>query len=120
MCRPTTSCQPVPPHAAPEAGFGLTALAPLPGSDAVAYLERAFDPARGNRIALKIVATPLDAGSAIIDTLILQAPLTRDNFEGAAAVAAPGGVRFFLLSDDNFNSTQRTLLLAFDWKPESR
>ena len=32
-------------------------------------------------------------------------------------VPADGGVRFYLLSDDNGSSSQRTLLLAFDWRP---
>ena len=41
-----------------------------------------------------------------------------DPFEAIAAVPAKdGSVRFYLLSDDNFQSSQRTLLLAFDWKP---
>ena len=43
------------------------------------------------------------------------APATVDNFEGIAAVRRPdGGVRLYILSDDNFNPDQRTLLLAFD------
>ena len=43
------------------------------------------------------------------------APATVDNFEGIAAVRRPdGGVRLYILSDDNFNPGQRTLLLAFD------
>lgn len=43
------------------------------------------------------------------------APATVDNFEGIAAVRRPdGGVRLYILSDDNFNPSQRTLLLAFD------
>ncbi|HZZ33856.1 MAG TPA: hypothetical protein VFE10_17870, partial [Phenylobacterium sp.] len=25
--------------------------------------------------------------------------------------------RFYVISDDNFSKSQRTLLLAFDWKP---
>lgn len=42
-------------------------------------------------------------------------PATVDNFEGIAAVRRPdGGVRLYILSDDNFNPGQRTLLLAFD------
>jgi hypothetical protein len=45
-------------------------------------------------------------------------PLTVDNFEGMTAVIdAAGGIRFYLVSDDNASSTQRTLLLAFDWRP---
>ena len=35
----------------------------------------------------------------------------------AAVPAKDGAVRFYLLSDDNFQSSQRTLLLAFDWTP---
>ena len=43
------------------------------------------------------------------------APATVDNFEGISAVRRPGGgVRLYILSDDNFNPGQRTLLLAFD------
>ena len=47
---------------------------------------------------------------------VLDRPLTRDNMEGVAAVPRPqGGFRLYLVSDDNFYSFQRTLLLAFDW-----
>jgi len=38
-----------------------------------------------------------------------------DNMEGIAVEAAPdGGLRLWLVSDDNFNPIQRTLLLRFD------
>jgi hypothetical protein len=44
--------------------------------------------------------------------------LSVDNFEGLAAVPGPaGGIRFYLVSDDNASREQRTLLLAFDWWP---
>ena len=47
----------------------------------------------------------------------LRRPLTVDNFEGLAAVPGQdGAIRFYVISDDNFSSRQRTLLLAFDWK----
>jgi hypothetical protein len=50
--------------------------------------------------------------------LELDPPFTVDNFEGVAAVPRPGGVtRFYLLSDDNASVQQRTLLVAFDWRP---
>ena len=50
----------------------------------------------------------------------LRGPLTVDNFEGLAAVPGKdGAVRFYLISDDNFSSSQRPLLVAFDWKPPS-
>ena len=47
----------------------------------------------------------------------LRRPLTRDNMEGVACTASPSGPgkRLYLVSDDNFESFQRTVLLAFDW-----
>ena len=50
--------------------------------------------------------------------LELARPLTTDNFEGVDVLPGKdGGLRFLLASDDNFSTEQRTLLLAFDWKP---
>jgi hypothetical protein len=44
----------------------------------------------------------------------LQAPLVAENFEGIAAARGPEGrVFLYLVSDDNFNALQRTLLLQF-------
>jgi hypothetical protein len=43
--------------------------------------------------------------------------LTIDNFEGIAAKEMPDGrVRLFVISDDNFSASQRTLLMIFDVK----
>ena len=39
-----------------------------------------------------------------------------DNFEGIAAVAKGDAVRLYILSDDNANPAQKTLMLAFDVK----
>jgi hypothetical protein len=44
----------------------------------------------------------------------LSLPGTTDNFEGIAAVAQGDATRLYILSDDNNNRHQRTLLLAFD------
>jgi hypothetical protein len=44
----------------------------------------------------------------------LRPPASTDNFEGIAAVATATGTRLYLLSDDNDNFVQKTLLLAFD------
>lgn len=94
--------------------FGLTAVAPLPGGGR-AYLLRAFNVLQGVRITLRIVG----ADGATLDELKLVAPLTVDNFEGVAALPrADGSLRLYLISDDNFSKLQRTLLLAFDWKPQ--
>ena len=44
----------------------------------------------------------------------LRAPLVAENFEGIAAARGPEGrVFLYLVSDDNFNALQRTLLLQF-------
>ncbi|RAK60413.1 hypothetical protein DJ021_11645 [Phenylobacterium hankyongense] len=96
--------------------YGLSALQPLPGGR-VAYLLRAWDPVRGSRILLRIVGPTGDQE----DQLELAKPLSVDNFEGLAAVPGrDGSTRFYLISDDNFASSQRTLLLAFDWRAPSR
>ncbi|CAN7264493.1 esterase-like activity of phytase family protein [Phenylobacterium sp. LjRoot219] len=93
----------------------LVAVAPLPGGRR-AYLFRAFSVLKGVRITLRVV----DADGATLDELRLAAPLTVDNFEGLAALPQrDGSVRFYLLSDDNFSKLQRTLLLAFDWRPQT-
>nr|QQZ51185.1 hypothetical protein JKL49_08720 [Phenylobacterium glaciei] len=45
-------------------------------------------------------------------------PLTVDNIEGVSAVPnKDGSTRFYLISDDNFSNSQKTILVAFDWKP---
>jgi hypothetical protein len=94
------------------AGMSLVALRRLAGGR-TAVLLRAFAPATGSRSSLAIMrANKVEA------QLDLARPLTVDNFEGVAAVTrANGVVRFYLVSDDNGSVTQRTLLLAFDWRP---
>ncbi len=45
---------------------------------------------------------------------VLRPPLTVDNLEGVAVRrGAAGGTLIYLVSDDNFNPLQRTLLLLF-------
>ena len=93
--------------------FGLVAVTPLPDGG-LAYMIRAWDPLRGSRIALIL----RNAAGTEVDRLELARPLTTDNFEGLdVAPGKNGGLRFLLASDDNFSTEQRTLLLAFDWKP---
>jgi len=94
----------------------LVAMRQLP-QNRTAYLLRGYFPERkSNKILLRIVENK--ARTQILAELELAPPLIQDNFEGLAAVQLPeGGTRFYLLSDDNFNPEQRTLLLAFDWQP---
>lgn len=44
--------------------------------------------------------------------------VTIDNFEGVAAQRMPdGGVRLYVVADDNFSASQRTLLMIYDLRP---
>jgi len=96
-----------------DVGFGLVAARRLPNG-MTAWLLRAFNPTTLSVIDLRIT----DAGGKVVDQMELRWPLTVDNFEGLAAVSQAGGkIRFYLISDDNFSSSQRTLLMAFDWQP---
>jgi hypothetical protein len=90
--------------------FGLAAIKVLPGMR-TAYLLRAFDSVRGQRISLRILRS-----GKMLARMDMAPPMTLDNFEGLAAVPRGNGVlRLYLLSDDNASARQRTLLLAFDW-----
>jgi hypothetical protein len=94
----------------------LVAARSLPGGR-WAFLLRDFNLIAGARIRLLIT----DRAGRTLDGLLIARPATVDNFEGLAAVPrADGSVRFYLVSDDNFASNQRTLLMAFDWRPPKR
>jgi len=117
LCRLSAACASTPLLTSPSLDFGLTAIAAFDGP-AIALLYRAYDPLRGSRAEVRFVREPLRAKPApqVIDSFKIEGPLTRDNFEGLAIVRnGKGGTRLYLLSDDNFSGTQRTLLLAFDW-----
>jgi hypothetical protein len=107
--------------ATPAPGFKLTGLDHLPGTADMVAIYRAYDPVFGSRAIIAWISTGVTAGSGpqIVPLARLARPLTVDNMEGIAAVALPGrGWRLFVVSDDNFSTKQRTLLLAFDWLPE--
>jgi hypothetical protein len=96
-------------------GFGLVAARRLP-QGRTAWLLRAYTPLTGSVIDLRITCQD----GRVIDQQELRRPLSVDNFEGLAAVPGKdGAIRFYLISDDNFSNSQRTLLFAFDWKPPS-
>ena len=100
-------------------GFRPTSALLLANGD-VLVLERRFILARGN--AIRIVRIPRRAvapGRLVRGHEIarLQAPMTVDNFEGIAARhGSAGETLIYLLSDDNFNPLQQTLLLMFSLK----
>ena len=97
-----------------------TSLAMLPGGDLV-LVERAFDRARGVRVAIKRVRVADIAPDAIVrgeELAWLRHPFSLDNLEAVAAASGPRGeTLLWLLSDNNFNPLQRTILLHFELMP---
>lgn len=107
----------------PPSGFSLTGLDAVAGGDWLA-VYRAYDPFLGARAVIAVlprarcIRPPCEAAHGRVDLARLASPLTVDNFEAISAVPlAGGGWRIYLLSDDNFQARQRTLLMAFDWTP---
>lgn len=98
-------------------GFGLTAMTVAP--DGALYLiERFWARDVGNRIRVaRLTRDQLEnAGSAPLrpEPLAEIGPdMTVDNIEAAAIAEIDGETVLVLMSDDNFNDAQRTLLLAF-------
>lgn len=100
-----------------EDGFRATGAATL-ADGRVLVLERFFTPRQGVRIRIKEVdPRDIEAANEVHGKLLatLRPPITVDNFEGIEARVGPRGeTLIYLISDDNFNDTQRTLLLMFE------
>ena len=96
--------------------FLPTDAAALPNGD-VLVLSRHFSVLGGTRVRLeRVPAGAIGAGAVLQGALVarFERPLTVDNFEGVAAVQGEDGETLvYILSDDNFNFFQRTLLLLF-------
>jgi hypothetical protein len=94
-------------------GFVPTSLAGLPGGGAL-LIERRFP---FLAIRLRRIAGADIRPAALLDPAEVarfEGSLTYDNFEAAAIrTGADGQPRLYLLSDDNQNPFQRTLLLSF-------
>jgi hypothetical protein len=101
-----------------EFGFSLVSLDRLPGSADFVALERFFAPVIGVRTRItRLSAASLagDGPARVTEWAFLEPPALLDNFESISATRGPdGGLRIYILSDDNFSSRQRTLLYAFD------
>jgi len=95
--------------------FLPTDFARLPSGDLLA-LERRYTPVTGPAARLQIVkAGDIHANTVIRGREIAQIwlPLTVDNMEGVAVVIRGDETFIYLVSDDNFSSFQRSLLLMF-------
>jgi hypothetical protein len=99
-----------------------SAAAALPNGD-VLVLERDYSPLAGLHIRLlRVAGGEIAPGARLRGTLLaeLKPPCTLDNFEALAVRPSerPGDeALLYLLSDDNFNPLQRTLLLLFALRP---
>lgn len=99
----------------PGEPFKLTGLDALPDGRGMVAVYRAFDILRGMRAVVAWVRP--DEPQKITVLARIVPPYTVDNMEGIAAVKNPdGSIRLYLISDDNQNPLQRTILLAFDWR----
>jgi hypothetical protein len=95
----------------PADGYRFTGADRDPAGEGWFVVERFWRPPLDMRVRVRRLSTT----GALSDPLIqLRPPASVDNFEGIAAVATPTGTRLYLLSDDNANPLQKTLLLAFD------
>ncbi|MCF8506101.1 MAG: esterase-like activity of phytase family protein [Caulobacter sp.] len=116
FCRLNVSCVEKTGLPKPPPGYRLSSLTTGPKGELV-ILHHSYIPAIGSRIIVSVVRDPLGARK-VIGSLAMTQPMSVDNYEGVTVVPnGNGGWRLYLLSDDNFSPTQRTLLLAFDWMP---
>ncbi|MFZ5670402.1 MAG: esterase-like activity of phytase family protein [Pseudomonadota bacterium] len=116
FCRLNLLCDEVAGLPTPPPGFRLSSLTVGPDGSLV-VLHHNYTPGIGSRIRVTIVRDPKGAKRTIGHFTMGPGPTT-DNFEGIAVVKKPNDDwRIYLLSDDNFSPSQRTLLLAFDWTP---
>jgi hypothetical protein len=101
-----------------EEDFKPTDIALLPDGSLL-VLERRFQASNPLGIAARLIrlAREAIAPGAVVEgreEAFFALPLSIDNFEGLAAREGPGGATLlYIVSDDNFNPLQRTILLQF-------
>jgi len=104
---------------AAHAGFRVTDVAALPSGDFV-VLEHHYSYLLGNVSRLVRIRTDAIApGRRVegIEIAALGSPLITENFEGIAIRKGTASeALIYLISDNNFNPRQRTLLLMFAYK----
>ena len=99
----------------PSAEFRASDCASLPNGDVI-VLERHFSIFLSFSARLKRISRDSIQPHAVLsgeELLRLDPPLRLDNFEGIAIREDPAGTLIYLISDDNFQPFQRTLLLQF-------
>jgi len=94
-----------------DGDYRITGMDRDPSGEGWFVVQRSYRPPADARSQVRRMAEDGTLGPTLIE---LKLPGTTDNFEGIAATAHNGVTRLYILSDDNENSNQRTLLLAFD------
>ena len=98
--------------------FKPTDLSALPSGDII-LLERSYSPIKGAAARLSLIKHEDLLYEKIIHPIhidIIAPPMVVDNFEGISILEHEGGgFNIFILSDDNFNAFQKTLLFQFYW-----
>ncbi|AQR63620.1 hypothetical protein BZG35_17295 [Brevundimonas sp. LM2] len=107
-----------------QASCATLGSAPVLPADGYRFTGADQDPDGGWFVVERYYRPPLDMRSRVrrlspdgvlsAPLIQLRPPASTDNFEGIAAVPTATGTRLYLLSDDNNNPLQKTLLLAFD------
>ena len=101
-----------------EGDLKPTGAARLAGSDDLLVVERQFDVLGGVRTRLaRLAADDIRPGRLLKGEELARwgLPLVVDNYEGIATRrGANGQILIYLLSDDNFNLLQRSLLVMFE------
>jgi hypothetical protein len=112
-CTPARCLEIMPPPANPPAvsDWRVTGMDRDPTGDGWFVVERLYREPFDMRARLRRMEPSGELGPVLAS---LSLPSATDNFEGVAAVAGASGTRLYILSDDNDNPRQRTLLLAFD------
>ena len=98
--------------------FKPTDLSVLPSGD-ILMLERSFTPIKGAKARISLIKYQDIIESPLITPIYIDTispPMIVDNFEGISSIKSnSGGYFIFILSDDNFNFLQKTILLQFHW-----
>ena len=99
----------------PATGHNVTDCAALPNGDVI-VLERRYRPFGIFSVRLTLVdQKDLRPGAKLTgkELLRLEQPLAVENFEAVAVQKTARGTVIYIVSDDNYNSFQSTLLLQF-------
>ena len=104
---------PAPAELLKDSDYRITGMDRDPHTDGFWVVQRSFSPPIDARARVRHMAADGTLGPVMVE---LKLPGTTDNFEGIAARQMGDNTRLYILSDDNENPLQRTLMLAFDVK----